>query len=266
MDELTIDGKKYISSKRAAKITGYAKDYVGQLCREGYVEARRVGRNWYVLESAIKDHRFGTTVHTASVAPTPGTAREAWTPPKYELEQPKELPSINLLRRESGPTTPSTPPMHLAAESLEYNEDFHEAWQTWFDTFRIGHTETENGKELILAPIEEATESMGGGRHQSPAAPVPVPIHVLSQGGNMEELRSHRVLETRIEDAIPPRPSSQREMSAPRPLRALAIATLIASMLGAVVLAVIGVGYVDDQLIAYREADVLSGITVYTKP
>jgi hypothetical protein len=59
MDEITLDDKTYVSSKRAAKITGYAKDYVGQLCREGRVEARLVGRNWYVLESSIREHRFG---------------------------------------------------------------------------------------------------------------------------------------------------------------------------------------------------------------
>ncbi len=60
MDEITLDDKKYVSSKQAAKLTGYAKDYVGQLCREGRVQARLVGRSWYVLESSIKDHRFGT--------------------------------------------------------------------------------------------------------------------------------------------------------------------------------------------------------------
>jgi hypothetical protein len=59
MNELTIQGKTYISSKRAAEITGYAKDYVGQLSREGYIEATMVGRSWYVLESSIKAHRFG---------------------------------------------------------------------------------------------------------------------------------------------------------------------------------------------------------------
>ena len=59
MDELTFDDQIYLSSKRAAQITGYAKDYVGQLCREGRVVARLIGRNWYVLESSIREHRFG---------------------------------------------------------------------------------------------------------------------------------------------------------------------------------------------------------------
>ncbi len=60
MEEIVFDGKKYISSKLAAKLTGYAKDYVGQLCRESRVTARLVGRSWYVLEDSIKEHRFGT--------------------------------------------------------------------------------------------------------------------------------------------------------------------------------------------------------------
>ncbi len=58
MDELTLDGKIYWSSKKAATVTGYAKDYVGQLCREGRVEARLVGRSWYVYEPSIMKHRF----------------------------------------------------------------------------------------------------------------------------------------------------------------------------------------------------------------
>src|SRR5271155_2795244 len=65
MDEITLDDKTYVSSKRAAQITGYAKDYVGQLCREGRVEARLVGRNWYVLESSIRAHRFGAPANVA---------------------------------------------------------------------------------------------------------------------------------------------------------------------------------------------------------
>ena len=59
MDELEIQGQKYISSKRAAKLTGYAPDYVGQLARGGKVDATRVGRSWYVSESSILKHVGG---------------------------------------------------------------------------------------------------------------------------------------------------------------------------------------------------------------
>ncbi|TSD04852.1 MAG: hypothetical protein Greene07147_906 [Parcubacteria group bacterium Greene0714_7] len=56
MDELVISGKKYISSKRASELTGYAKDYVGQLARGGKVPATRIGRAWYVDEAALILH------------------------------------------------------------------------------------------------------------------------------------------------------------------------------------------------------------------
>lgn len=50
MDEMHLGKNKYISTKRAAKITGYAQDYVGQLVRTGKVKATKVGRSWFVLE------------------------------------------------------------------------------------------------------------------------------------------------------------------------------------------------------------------------
>lgn len=50
--ELLFEGKKYISSKRASQLSGYNQDYIGQLIRDSKIEARRVGRHWFVsLES-----------------------------------------------------------------------------------------------------------------------------------------------------------------------------------------------------------------------
>jgi hypothetical protein len=57
MDELTIEGKKHISSKRAAQQSGYSKDYIGQLCRAGILRSKMVGRSWYIEEEALKAHR-----------------------------------------------------------------------------------------------------------------------------------------------------------------------------------------------------------------
>lgn len=57
LNELTLDGKRYISVKRAATLADYTTDYVGQLCRGGKLEAKRMGRNWYVLEESLIDHK-----------------------------------------------------------------------------------------------------------------------------------------------------------------------------------------------------------------
>lgn len=59
MDEtLVFEGKAFISSKRAARITNYTADYVGQLCRSGKINAKLLGRNWYIEEVSIRNHKL----------------------------------------------------------------------------------------------------------------------------------------------------------------------------------------------------------------
>jgi len=54
MVELNFSGKKHISLKRASEITGYARDYVGQLCRQQKIKGQLVGRSWFVnLEELV---------------------------------------------------------------------------------------------------------------------------------------------------------------------------------------------------------------------
>lgn len=51
--EIDIGGVKYVSSKRAAQVSGYAQDYIGQLCRGGLIEAQRVGGLWYLVLDSL---------------------------------------------------------------------------------------------------------------------------------------------------------------------------------------------------------------------
>src|SRR6185369_4066687 len=94
MNELVIEEKKYVSSKRAAEITGYAKDYVGQLCREGRVTAQLVGRSWYVLETSIREHRFGSAESQERPSAPRKDVSSTWQTPTYVAVSPKpiELP------------------------------------------------------------------------------------------------------------------------------------------------------------------------------
>ena len=57
MDGLYISGTRFVSARRASQITGYAADYLGQLCRAGKLHGKLVGRNWYINETAALDHR-----------------------------------------------------------------------------------------------------------------------------------------------------------------------------------------------------------------
>lgn len=55
--EINLGGTIYISSRRAAEITGYSQDYIGQLARSGSIQAQRISGLWYVLESSLAAYK-----------------------------------------------------------------------------------------------------------------------------------------------------------------------------------------------------------------
>lgn len=55
--EINLGGTIYISSKRAAEITGYTQDYIGQLARGGSITAQRVSGLWYVVEESLRNYK-----------------------------------------------------------------------------------------------------------------------------------------------------------------------------------------------------------------
>lgn len=57
MDVLTVGGKEYVKASVIARDLGYTADYVGQLCRARKVNAKLVGRSWYVDSSSIEAHK-----------------------------------------------------------------------------------------------------------------------------------------------------------------------------------------------------------------
>jgi len=56
-EQVVIEGKEYISSKRAAELSGYAQDYIGQLARGGLVDAQRIGGLWFVLMASLETYK-----------------------------------------------------------------------------------------------------------------------------------------------------------------------------------------------------------------
>lgn len=55
--EIVVEGKQFISSKRASELSGYAQDYIGQLARKQLIDARRVGGLWYVLLDSLMSYQ-----------------------------------------------------------------------------------------------------------------------------------------------------------------------------------------------------------------
>ncbi|MEK9185869.1 MAG: hypothetical protein AAB863_03780, partial [Patescibacteria group bacterium] len=64
-ESLIHNGKKFISSKQAASRTGYATDYIGQLCRAKKVDSVLIGRTWYVDENSILKHKENFQIHSS---------------------------------------------------------------------------------------------------------------------------------------------------------------------------------------------------------
>ncbi len=111
MDEVTINQIKYISSRRASKATGYAKDYVGQLVRMGKLDAQRVGRAWYVNEDQMLKFAGKEVSHSSELSLTatsyvpkygpivPGTIGNAltktWTDVKYLEDESPLFPAVH---------------------------------------------------------------------------------------------------------------------------------------------------------------------------
>lgn len=62
MDEIVIEGKHYLSSRRAAEMIGYSQDYVTHLAREGMLDARMVEGLWFISRTALDMHKAEATM------------------------------------------------------------------------------------------------------------------------------------------------------------------------------------------------------------
>lgn len=257
MDELLIGEKTYVSSKRAAKITGYAKDYIGQLCREGRVPARLVGRSWYVLQSALEDHRFGTAHQQEggeSKEKGPESRHGTWEAPRYEAAPGEMLPPA--------PRTPEPEEVkEVAAHTPE--QSLHESWQAWFS--RIGEAPTPIEADEIRPEEAEtpAPETPEKSEENTNEEEVPVTIHAihhtplherLSPQGEEEEL-DVRILS---EERRAPYQISYRKVGV---IRFVSMALALISLS----LAVAGSGYIDNYVISFNQAHLMAGVSVYNK-
>lgn len=156
MNEITIGDKTYISSKRAAEITGYAKDYVGQLCREGYVDAKMVGRSWYVYEPSIRAHRFGEEAVEGGKeesAPEPVEPLATWEEPRYQAEQPVQIPSLDV--RPERTVNRLEDPEYAPEAALT---DMQKAWKEWFEMRNQGGDTVESTESTEEESDSESEE------------------------------------------------------------------------------------------------------------
>jgi len=57
MQSIVVDGATYTKASVLGKKFSYTTDYIGQLCRAEKVDAKLVGRSWYVREDTLTVHK-----------------------------------------------------------------------------------------------------------------------------------------------------------------------------------------------------------------
>ena len=120
-DSMNIEGKEYISSRRAAEITKYSNDYIGQLCRSGKISARMIGRTWFVAIDSIIEHK-----RLAELSRQANGERQSNAPvviaPKMPLEE--AIAPVRYVHAFSQPVSShSTAPKKTAEEATERPSD-----------------------------------------------------------------------------------------------------------------------------------------------
>jgi len=257
MDEILIEEKKYISSKRASEITGYAKDYIGQLCREGRVPARLVGRGWYVLETAIQDHRFGSSeTEQKKVSDNAPEQAMSWESPRYEAVYDEILPSVNRLREESGE------PMDNEKES-DSTQNIQDSWREWFD--RFGNKETSESVELEKHEEKKEIEKREDKKEED--AHINIPIHTIYRTLPSDLLPRHTAAHqvehketSKREQAVPKmKVKTNRTLIGVFQIAGIAIALITATT------AVIGSGYLDEYVLSSSRASMIAGVMLYNR-
>jgi hypothetical protein len=106
MDELEISGKRYISTKRAAREHGYHSDYMGQLIRGKKVAGQKVGRAWYIEEDSLNAYLGKAPIPAPVRVVIPAPAAEIVPPPA-----PAPAPVGGLVAEEPASIAPEPQPI-----------------------------------------------------------------------------------------------------------------------------------------------------------
>lgn len=268
MDEIVIGEKKYISSKQAAKVTGYAKDYVGQLCREGRVPARLVGRNWYVLETAIQDHRFGDLKNESEQEQTASAAESAlptWESPRYEASKVELLPSVNRLREEER----INGPVDAKENGDKAAQQLQDTWQAWFDRFEHPSAAADDDEQphTSTEAVERQTEQQ---EKKSPEKEPDAEVPIRAEYAYEPQLPPEELLPRRAPPTHSPYPyiehieEKQDERRYERAIRAARIPAVVLAAFS-VLAAALGSGYFDAFTITNKPAGLIAGVAHYDK-
>ena len=113
MDELIFAGNKYISSKRASKLTGYTTDYIGQMCRGDKIDCRLVGRNWYINERVLDEQKKNFKKEQAGRIEEIKYKKLDLEPMYYSSDERSNNPEISKIYEEASDEDEEKIPVHI---------------------------------------------------------------------------------------------------------------------------------------------------------
>lgn len=117
MQKISFGNKEYVKASAVAKRFKYTQDYVGQLCRSKKVDARLVGRVWYVEPDSVADYR--KTKHSTQKTTTTEKVTINQTPKR----NPNPKPVSAVLRSKTLKSTQQAPAMRAEATKVQYSSD-----------------------------------------------------------------------------------------------------------------------------------------------
>ncbi len=118
MESVIFDGKEYVKASVLATRFRYTADYLGQLCRGKKVDARLVGRAWYINLDSLNLHRSGRYKTAPAKEEAEFSVRK---PPSHYLSRIDVEP---ILRKKTVSLVKSTKGVWTEL-SVKYEEDDH---------------------------------------------------------------------------------------------------------------------------------------------
>lgn len=166
---VSLDGRDYISASRAASITGYNQDYIGQLARGGKILSRQIGNRWYVEREALLAHKNQKDSLLASVqAESVGLVRthnEMSVPAASQKSEDVELMSYF---KEDKPLMPSTSPSAGPKAGYEYSSPFHASIEDPRGE-DVSYMPAEHRIPIRVTPAHVSSQSQESIRRRMPA-------------------------------------------------------------------------------------------------
>ncbi len=149
MEVISIEGIEYVKANQIAKRFKYTTDYIGQLCRAGKVEAKLVGRTWYVNPESLSGHKNTRYIKSS---PDEKTSHINVVIAKSEISPKRVEPVIrkNLFRTgESKSTNEARFIKHIAWQPAKYEPDTADLYP---------HVRDQENSQRLAIELADATK------------------------------------------------------------------------------------------------------------